>query len=429
MAHVNLLPIEILRYIFTLTSLGPLRLGYLRPPYITGSTRSQLLTLPLAISSVCGYWRATAFSTGFLWSVMIVHIQSGDLQPSERDTAAITWQLQRVGYCPIDLIIEVTEYTLPTSSWDILTRLFPRCHSLTLTILASHYDHLFPLHDLMPDVKIISIYIIGSCSSIHLPILSAPSAAPCLEELRLHTLSPPMLETVPFVTLKHFQVESIHPQDFPALYEHLSLPRSLTSLVIPTTTTGDDIPYPPTPLQLPDLKTLTIEDCQLDRLINSPSLQHLSCLFYARMIDDSDVPLIQHLTLSHPIVKFDGVEPSTPPKWTQEVKTLYISHLDVNSISSLRAALCALKPREQEAEATLRHKFMYFPHLQELTACVRHVHQLESTNAQFVLRDLVAILEQRADLHLHYQGELVSRAGDQASDVFTPFEGRVSAVQ
>ncbi|KAF8305240.1 hypothetical protein DL93DRAFT_2102126 [Clavulina sp. PMI_390] len=364
MAHINLLPVEILQYIFTLGSLGPLSLGHLRSLYRVGPR--QHLILPLAISSVCGYWRAIALSTGLLWSTVVLYLPGSDMQPFQQNTAVIALQLQRVGNCPIDMVVESNSPSPATSSLEYLLPLFPRCRSLVLTLYRAQYSEIFPLSNLMPHLKLVSIYLIGSSLYPDLPILCDPSVAPSLEEVKLDALSSPMLPTLSSSKLKHIQVGSVRPQDFPTLYE------------------------------------------------------------FIRKIDDSDVPLIRHLTLPHPIMKMNRDEAWIPPMWTREVETLSVSHLSGHSISSLRATLCALKPRQGEVEADANQEFMHFPSLKELELSMMAAWAFQPTDAKSVLKDLITIVEHRADLQLRVQEQLVSKAGEGGVDVFVPYGDRVS---
>ncbi|KAF8305237.1 hypothetical protein DL93DRAFT_2089649 [Clavulina sp. PMI_390] len=424
MAHINLLPVEIFQAIFALCSLeSP---GH-SPPYQIDSTRSrQHLAIPLAISSVCSHWRSIALSTSFLWSKVVVHIPDGALQPSERDMTTINWQLKRIGSFSIDMTIVSCSPAPVACSWGFFLRLFPQCHFINLTLHISHCSDIFPLCDPMPRLRTLSIDIIGPSLRSHPPILQESSCAPSLQEVRLNKSSSLMLESLSSSILKHLCIDTIDWEEFPALYKLLrSSAQSLISLSMPSAFEDDEeLQYPASPLELPNLESLTVEDCELDLLVKTPSLRRLCCFRYRGVIDDSDLPSIRELSLPCPVLGFHTGRLWIPPSWTREVETLCLSHLNGIKITGLCTTLCGRQEVQLETDA--KPDFMCFPQLKVLDFAMNRSWRHRPTEAQNILQDLAIILEHRPNLLLHIEQDLIDQAGERAFDVFAPFGSRVS---
>ncbi|KAF8312972.1 hypothetical protein DL93DRAFT_2168137 [Clavulina sp. PMI_390] len=428
MVHINTLPAELIQAVFEMVPLEPIVIG---DPvcFIDSVPHRRHLSMPLTLSYVCGQWRSITLSTGLLWSSIVVLY--GDSTP--REISILSWQLALAGNWPLTVRIDMTDYTdhtIESLSWKFILNYLPQCESFTFPNLPTAiYTKMFPLHGVFPRLRKVFVHLPPSFfpmaprhSIPRAGIFEAPSSAPSLQVLHMDNPWMHMLDAAPLSGLTYIHFSLLAVGAYSSLYELMKQCTSLVYLHLPIPLSGNPMPYPPSPLVFPRLECLSIQDCDLDQLVQSPSLQTLECSSYRGEIDSSHIPFIRLLRLTLP----EDVEPSKfvwdPPAWTRDVETLTLGVTPTN----LSIVLCA---RQESLGVSLTSEaapqFLHLPCLKSLILESRGF-PLTPTQARDAVRALTTILEARTSLHVRALGNLSYLGGNQLADLSARLGGRVS---
>ncbi|KAF8312968.1 hypothetical protein DL93DRAFT_2081650 [Clavulina sp. PMI_390] len=426
MAHINALPVELLQGLFELALLEPTIISN-SVCSIDSARHRRHLTIPLTLSYVCAQWRSITLSTGLLWSSIVVLYR----YYTPLEISILTWQLKRAGNCPLNVTIDMAglvDYPNISRSWEFILNHLPQCETLIFPDIPTPvYRKIFPLRGPLPRLRRISIKPLARITpSPSLPtpsIFEAPDSATSLQSLHIDIPQIYMIDTVLFLTLTQLHLSNLEAgeREHARLYNLMRDCALLVDLHLSAPSGRGPLPYPSSPLFLPRLKSLSIQDCNLDKLLKSPSLQKLKCSSYHKEIDRCHLPSIRQL---HLLFSYE-IDPSnllwTPAAWTHDVETLMVDALPAN----LRSTLCTLqKYGEQHSDG--RSKFQYLPHLKYLI--------LESPKFPFTeeharnaVRELEAILVARSNLRVRIIGIVLYLVGKQLSDLSTRVGGRLSS--
>ncbi|KAF8312971.1 hypothetical protein DL93DRAFT_1212300 [Clavulina sp. PMI_390] len=417
MLQISSLPVELIQSIFILAAINYLDAD----GSILFEDRRRHLRPALTLSYVCSQWRSIALSTGQLWSHLVIFFSDSTSQ----ELAMVAWQLKRAGSWPLDVILDTSgyfKYRTPSRTWMLIRDHFPRCQTISFPSLApALYSILFPLPGSFPCLKNLSVQITDpglsglKCNSL----FGSATFAPCLESLSLDGPHARMFDTVHLPALKSVHFLTIGMIDLHDVYTLLRDCVALTSLYLPLPIFRRELPFPASPLIFPHLSSLSISDCNLNNLIQCPSLRYLECWEYRGAIDRSNLSCVRELKMSFPM---SPAEEWSPPAWMRDVETLTFL-IYMGGIPGYRA-LCALEPIEPDLERY--GSFLHFPGLRCFTV-ISLVSLPSVMRAGNTLRDLVAILRARADLQVFVSANIIARP-EMLKDIPDHIRNRISAL-
>ncbi|KAF8312969.1 hypothetical protein DL93DRAFT_1212271 [Clavulina sp. PMI_390] len=423
MVQISSFPVELIQSIFILATITCPNAS--APTYyIDAADHRRHLTTSLTISYVCSEWRSIALSTGQLWSRVIVLLSKS----TTREMKILEWHLTRAGGCPLDVTVDSCGWyprhsPTPPILWGLIRPRFPQCRSLSLPwVTQDLHNIIFPLRGSFPYLEILDVWFRDAHpSDLAASIFDDPTSTPSLESLKLTNPHVRMLHNITLPMLKHFYFGYPRRTDIHEIYDLLRSCTSLTNLSFTSSRLGEDMPYPLSPVTLPALSSLSILDCDLDRVIRPSSLRYLECWGYRGAIDHNNLSSIRDLTLSFSASATSFAQNWLPPAWMRGVEVLTMIGTPTGIPGC--AALCALEPFHPDLGVS--RKVSYFPCLKSLVIDVQ-VFLFGPTQARDTVRDLNSILAARVDLRARVSGRLIPEGEIELSDLLDRFGSRVS---
>ncbi|KAF8308502.1 hypothetical protein DL93DRAFT_2158975 [Clavulina sp. PMI_390] len=370
------LPIEIISHIFLIGCNVAGFSAFARcrvhswDPYPRGRTQTfdpSWDRFRLTITSVSKPWRAIAYSTPELWSIIAVEIMGLN---SDTPFDFIKACLNRSKNRPLDIFLEGFNTKQIMAIWKIVALTLPRCRSLHLTIPSQTFQLVIPLPknlNLLEEMNF-SPNTPGQVNSSQ-PIFPTPSHVPRLRQLRLGSTAGTMIPHAPMESLHDFCIDGYDIILQPSILTRLSQARRLVLACYFI----DDMGFKP--VELAGLEELEFDDSNIVDLIRAPRLIRLTTatLRFMLTMKPDTFPLVRELMIRFSPEEvwpgeWEGPEPKDMPQH-QLMPSVEIIRLPSRDIDIWQTVLSMLLGSENTSIKTTdrsHHSFWYFPSLRTL---------------------------------------------------------------
>ncbi|KAF8312970.1 hypothetical protein DL93DRAFT_2081651 [Clavulina sp. PMI_390] len=279
MLQIDTLPVELLQSIFLFATDN----HQSKSSYVGFPARLEHLTPALTLTYVCSRWRSISLAMGRLWSHVVVFFSDSTAQ----ELLMLTWQLERAGSCPLHVTVDTSgrfDRGGRSRSWEFIQHHLPRSQTLFFPNLEmTLHDFIFPLPGQFPRLKRITVRLASRHTlGLKASLFASATSVPSLESLDLRNPHAAMFNTIPLPQLNSIRFSSLGTLDLHSIYDLLRKCSALTHLFFPSPRGRYEVPSPFSPIILPQLSSLTVNDCKLDEEESQSTLRDLVTILAAR---------------------------------------------------------------------------------------------------------------------------------------------------